>query len=106
MLNGIGNNAIGIIKQGDIIKVFEKESLKEMVTLKDKIVELEDRLFRESEGILYKAVMEAIEKLLIEHVLEGAEGNQFKAARILGINRNTMRAKVKKLSINSNIYKR
>jgi two-component system nitrogen regulation response regulator GlnG len=42
--------------------------------------------------------MDAIEKPLIEYVLERTYGNQIKAAKILGINRNTMRSKVKKLA--------
>ena len=55
--------------------------------------------------MLYKSILEIIEKPLFEHVLERTEGNQLKAARILGINRNTMRAKVKKLGINTAMYK-
>jgi len=43
--------------------------------------------------------MEKIEKPLLEYVLEQTEGNQLKTARILGINRNTLRSKVKKLNI-------
>ena len=55
--------------------------------------------YRDKDGVLYKSVIESIEKPLLEHILEKTEGNQLKAARILGINRNTMRAKIKKLSI-------
>jgi two-component system nitrogen regulation response regulator GlnG len=50
-------------------------------------------------------VLEAIEKPLIEQTLERTEGNQLKAARILGINRNTMRAKIKKLGIDAEKFK-
>lgn len=106
MLSKIGNTNIGIIKQGDIIKIVEKDSLKDLVPLKDKIIELEDSLYNEKKGALYKSILEAIEKPLLEHMLERTEGNQLKAARILGINRNTMRAKIKKLGINSAEYKR
>jgi DNA-binding protein Fis len=105
MLSRIGNANIGIIKQGDTVKIVEKENLKDMVPLKDKIIELEDALYREKKGTLYKSVLEVIEKPLIEHVLERTEGNQLKAARILGINRNTMRAKIKKLEINPGQWK-
>ena len=55
--------------------------------------------------MLYKSILEAIEKPLIEHVLERTEGNQLKAARALGINRNTMRAKIKKLGIDIGKWK-
>lgn len=56
-------------------------------------------VFTGQPGALYKAVMEKIEKPLLEYVLEQTEGNQLKTARILGINRNTLRSKVKKLNI-------
>lgn len=56
-------------------------------------------VFTGQQGALYKAVMEKIEKPLLEYVLEQTEGNQLKTARILGINRNTLRSKVKKLNI-------
>lgn len=48
---------------------------------------------------LYKNVINAVEKPLLEDVLSKAKGNQLKAARILGINRNTLRAKIKKYGI-------
>lgn len=56
-------------------------------------------------GMLYKSIIQAIEKPLIEHTLERTEGNQLKAARILGINRNTMRSKIKKLGIDPKRWK-
>jgi two-component system nitrogen regulation response regulator GlnG len=59
----------------------------------------------EKKGILYKSILEVIEKPLIEHTLKITEGNQVKAARVLGINRNTMRAKIKKLGINPEQWK-
>lgn len=105
MLSRIGNTNIYIVKEGGVIKIVEKESLKSMVSLKEKIIELEDSLYSEKKGRLYKSILEVVEKPLLEHVLERVEGNQLKAARILGINRNTMRAKIKKLGINPNAYK-
>jgi two-component system nitrogen regulation response regulator GlnG len=76
-----------------------------MDILEEKIMELNDSLYKEKQGILYKYVLETIEKPLIEHVLERTYGNQLKAAKILGINRNTMRAKIKKLGIDPNKWK-
>ncbi len=105
MLSKIGNTNIGIIKQGDIIKIAQNDSLKDMVPLKDKIIELEDCLYNEKKGTLYKSILEVIEKPLIEHILERTEGNQLKAARILGLNRNTIRSKIKKLGINVDKWK-
>lgn len=68
-------------------------------------IELNDYLYKEKQGALYKYVIEAVEKPLIEHVLERTYGNQLKAAKILGINRNTIRAKIKKLGIEPNKWK-
>lgn len=62
-------------------------------------------LDREKEGVLYKVIIQAIERPLIEHTLERTFGNQLKAARILGINRNTMRSKIKKLGIDPKRWK-
>lgn len=67
--------------------------------LKENILKLEDSLYPEKKGILYKAMLVEIEKPMIEYVLEKTGGNQLKAARILGINRNTIRTKIKKLDI-------
>jgi len=76
-----------------------------MDTLQDKVIELEDVLYRENKGELYKAIMKVIEKPLIEHILKMTQGNQLKTARILGINRNTLRTKIRKLSINVEKWK-
>jgi two-component system nitrogen regulation response regulator GlnG len=105
MLGKEGNTNIAIIKQENTVKIMKKDDLREMVSLKDKVVELEESLYNEKRGMLYKVILEVIEKPLIEYILERTEGNQLKAARILGINRNTMRAKIKKLEINVNKWK-
>jgi DNA-binding protein Fis len=89
----------------NVIRLVKKDSIRDMAFIKDKVIELGDTLFREKRGVLYKAVVEAIEKPLIEQALERTEGNQLKAARILGINRNTMRTKIKKLGIDVTRWK-
>jgi two-component system nitrogen regulation response regulator GlnG len=48
---------------------------------------------------LFEAVMKRVEKPLIELVLEKARGNQIRASKMLGINRNTLRKKIKDLKI-------
>jgi len=48
---------------------------------------------------LYATVITEVEKPLIELVLERSRGNQLEAARILGINRNTLRKKIRLLGI-------
>ncbi|MCW5891628.1 MAG: sigma-54-dependent Fis family transcriptional regulator [bacterium] len=48
---------------------------------------------------LYTALIGAVEKPLLEVVLERAGGNQVRAADMLGINRNTLRKKITELGI-------
>ncbi|MCU0665615.1 MAG: hypothetical protein MUF05_00755 [Candidatus Omnitrophica bacterium] len=87
------------ISRDNVIRIVKKDNIRDLAFIKDKIIALEDSLYDQKRGELYKSVLEAIEKPLIEHTLERTEGNQLKAAKILGINRNTMRAKIKKLNI-------
>jgi len=54
---------------------------------------------------VYKTIVERVEKTIIEAALNRTFGNQIKAAKILGINRNTLRTKVKKLEINVDHWK-
>ena len=91
--------------QDDIIRVVKKNCIRDLAFIKDQAIELENSLFYEKKGILYKSVLEAIEKPLLEQTLRRCEGNQFKAARILGINRNTIRTKIKKLNIDLSRWK-
>lgn len=48
---------------------------------------------------LYDIVLSEVEKALIVMVMKETGGNQIRAARLLGINRNTLRSKIKKLGI-------
>jgi DNA-binding protein Fis len=91
--------------QDDVIRVVKKDCIRDLAFIKDRAVELEASLFNEKKGVLYRSVLEAIEKPLLEQALERCEGNQLKAARILGINRNTMRTKIKKLGIDISKWK-
>lgn len=100
-----GNVKLYVSKQGNIIKIAKNEEIKDMVTLEDKIMDIEESLWREKRGTLYKSVLEIVEKSLFERLLARLDGNQFKAAKILGINRNTMRAKIKKLGIDTGRWK-
>ena len=93
------------LQQDNVIRIVKKDCIRDLAFIKDKVIELENSLFNEKKGVLYKSVLEAIEKPLIEQTLERTEGNQLKAARILGINRNTMRAKIKKLGINADRFR-
>ena len=48
---------------------------------------------------IYRTAMEAVERPLIEKALERTFGNQAKAAKILGIHRNTLKTKIDKFGI-------
>ena len=45
---------------------------------------------------IYSMVIDSVEKTLIGDILKRSNGNQSEAAQKLGINRNTLRAKMKK----------
>ena len=48
---------------------------------------------------LYSRVLRKIERPLISLTLKAARGNQLRAAEILGLNRNTLRKKIRELEI-------
>jgi DNA-binding protein Fis len=50
-------------------------------------------------GKLYRSVMARIELPLLRQALELSGGNQLKAARLLGINRNTLRKRLRLLGL-------
>lgn len=56
-------------------------------------------------GEIYHSVIGTIERMLIEKALERSYGNQILASKILGINRNTLRTKIKKLNISVGRFK-
>ena len=49
---------------------------------------------------LYSRVLTEVERPLISLTLDATNGNQIKAAKLLGLNRNTLRKKIKELKIN------
>jgi Fis family transcriptional regulator len=53
----------------------------------------------ERPGPVFDMVVASVEKPLIEVVMQQAEGNQTRAAEILGINRNTLRKKMNEYGI-------
>jgi len=54
---------------------------------------------RPVDGGVYQAALAAFEKPLFEHTLQRTQGNQLRAARMLGINRNTLRKRLSELDI-------
>ena len=53
----------------------------------------------DAEGELYRTVLALVEKPLIELALERTGGNQVRAAKMLGLNRNTLHARIEALGI-------
>jgi Fis family transcriptional regulator len=62
-----------------------------------------ERYFKDMDGekptSIHDMVLRNVEKPMIEIVLTQAQGNQTLAAEMLGINRNTLRKKMKQLRI-------
>lgn len=51
------------------------------------------------DGMIYQTVLHEMERPLITAVLQATRGNQIKAATMLGLNRNTLRKKIRELEI-------
>ena len=48
---------------------------------------------------LYDRILEQVERPLLVAALVATKGNQIKAAKLLGLNRNTLRKKIKHLNV-------
>ena len=87
----------------DLFETFVSETPTPSISLKDFIEKrLHDfiKRFKASEGAnLYYTLLREIEKPLITMVLKETGGNQIQAAHILGLNRNTLRKKIRELNI-------
>ncbi|MEK9771246.1 MAG: helix-turn-helix domain-containing protein [Nitrosomonadales bacterium] len=72
--------------------------------LSDKINILLDQYFNDLDHqkpySVYDLVIQSVEKPLLIYIMNYSEGNQSKAAKILGLNRNTLRKKLELHKIN------
>lgn len=59
-----------------------------------------------ADGALYQLALAAFEKPLIEHALGETRGNQLRAAKLLGINRNTLRKRIVELGVQPDRFAR
>jgi len=66
---------------------------------------IESSFLAVEKGEIFRSIIEDTERLILEKALMKTRGNQILAARILGINRNTIRTKIKKLNINLEQFK-
>jgi len=63
------------------------------------IEEINELMFKEHEGHVHRYLTDSIEKPLLIKLMGYTNGNQLEAARILGINRNTLRTKLRKYGL-------
>jgi len=72
-------------------------------TLKQCVTEVMENYLRDMDGHqthdLYKMVLAEVEQPLLETILKYTRGNQSQAAEILGINRGTLRKKLKEYGL-------
>ena len=54
---------------------------------------------KQENGRLYNLIISGVEKPLLEMVLKETAGNQTQAANVLGINRTTLRKKIKEYNL-------
>jgi two-component system nitrogen regulation response regulator GlnG len=59
-------------------------------------------LQRPNEGDLYARVIQAVDRVLLAEVLRQTQGNQLRASEILGIDRKTLRQKLRNLGMIAN----
>lgn len=76
---------------------FENNSLEEIV--RRKLAHFLNKSAECDLANLYPVVVSQVEKPLIELLLRRSSGNQLRTARMLGINRNTLRKKIRELGI-------
>ena len=67
--------------------------------LADTVPLLVERLSRARPARIYREALELLERPLLGHVLAMTGGNQLRAARVLGLNRNTLRKRCRELRL-------
>jgi two-component system nitrogen regulation response regulator GlnG len=70
----------------------------------DDVARYVERIFAQRDGRLppaglYGRILREVERPLIARVLSATRGNQLRAAALLGVNRNTLRKKIRELDI-------
>jgi DNA-binding NtrC family response regulator len=91
------SNAAVITKKDLMIDDMACFSMKEF--LEEKLKRYLKEMTKLDNCRLYETVMSEVEKSLITIVLKETDGNQLKTAKTLGINRNTLRSKIKEYKI-------
>lgn len=60
---------------------------------------LADRLLVGRPGQVYRLALAMVDRVLLQRALVATRGNQLRAARLLGLNRNTLRKRVRELGL-------
>lgn len=63
------------------------------------VASLADHLSASQPGAVYRAMVALLERALFGHALAATGGNQLRAARLLGLNRNTLRKRCRELGV-------
>lgn len=85
------------IEDADLITRLDQYSIEDVVELK--ISRFFDQIGTFYPEDVYDLLMSKVEKPLLIQILRRVGGNQVQAAKILGINRNTLRKKIKQYSL-------
>ena len=67
--------------------------------LADLVPELAEQLLAAHPGRVYREALAMLEKPLLVHALRLAGGSQLRAARLIGVNRNTLRKRCRELGL-------
>ena len=70
-----------------------------MSVIADAIPALAEHLFAARPGRVYREAVAVIERPLLAHTLALTGGNQLRAARLLGMNRNTLHKRCRELGL-------
>jgi two-component system nitrogen regulation response regulator GlnG len=63
------------------------------------VLALTEEMLRDGLPDIYRAVVQAVERVMIERVLRHVKGNQVQASELLGVSRTTLRAKMQSLGM-------
>lgn len=85
------------IDDADLITRLDQYSIEDVVELK--ISRFFDQIGTFYPENVYDLIMSKVEKPLLVQILRRVGGNQVQAAKILGINRNTLRKKIKQYGL-------
>jgi len=67
---------------------------------------IDDQVYAADAGRIYDKMISHIEKIVVIKALQRFEGNQIQAAKMLGLHRNTLHNKIKKLNIDIGKFKK